>query len=163
VDALTALVGVQSDATAAARAAAVKQMLVLLGGPTPPRQAALCLALADAARKDAAVRKDAAPVLAQSYAGLNGEADKKAVGQALAQLYRDTVADADKLLKDKDYAALTSALTDARALALDPASQADVDSLRALLLLQQPGPAAQRAQGCQLVQELAKLPTPPRA
>ncbi|OAI46941.1 hypothetical protein AYO44_01825 [Planctomycetaceae bacterium SCGC AG-212-F19] len=161
VNALTALVGVLPDASEKDRAAALQQMQTLLSGPAAPRQVPLCLALAEAARKDDGFRAGAAPVLAKAFAALTNEADKKRVSEAMAQLYRDTVADADTLLKDKKWPALTAALTDARVLALDPASQADVDSLRALLLLQQPGPLAQRAQGCELIQQLAKLPNPP--
>src|SRR5262249_25393955 len=137
--ALTALINLRPDASPMDQAEGVKQLPDLLGVPGAPRQAALCVALAELARQKPKVRPAAAPLLRKGFAAFTDPADKKRVGDLMALLYGDALAEAEAKLKDKNFPATHAALADADALALDAAAQAEIDALRALAWLQEPG------------------------
>jgi serine/threonine protein kinase/tetratricopeptide (TPR) repeat protein len=160
VDALLALIGLRPDATMPERTDSLKRLPGLLGVAGAPRQGPICISLAETARKSPNLRSTAAPLLRKAHPMLADAGDKKRVGELLAQLYRDAVADAQGRLKEKNFTAVHEALRDADALAADATAQADVEALRALAWLQEPG---QRPKAFDAIGRLAAQPNPPRA
>jgi len=158
LEALIALAGLRPAAPPAERSTAGQQALRLLASGSP-RQAVLGQALAVAARTDPALRASAAPALRKLLAALPEGAERTQLAAAVGQLASDAAAQAEKLLRAKNFPELAPALAEAEALAPNDAARADVEALRALGWLQQP---EQRTRGVDAAKKLLARPTPPR-